>query len=151
MDESPNDLDQLFRQAAQNAAGLAHVLDPTKAVERGTKRRRFARRRRGALSGLVVLVAVVVFLVPLPRLHPFGFGPAQQREGSTRADHFEPGRDGLHCDNVARDWDRPAWGRDTGRLPARLVHRGEPRRVVAARDRSVSHWYRYLRRHRPHN
>ena len=74
MDESPNDLDQLFRQAAQNAAGLAQVLDPAKAVERGTKRRRFARRRRGALSGLVVLVAVVVFLVPLPQLHLFGSG-----------------------------------------------------------------------------
>ena len=81
MDESPNDLDQLFRQAAQNAAGLAHVLDPTKAVERGTKRRRFARRRRGALSGLVVLVAVVVFLVPLPRLHLFGFGSARSAKG----------------------------------------------------------------------
>jgi len=74
MDESTNDLDQLFRRAAQNAAGLAHVLDPTKAVERGTKRRRFARRRRGALSGFVVLVAVVVFLVPLPQWHLFGSG-----------------------------------------------------------------------------
>jgi len=72
MDESPNDLDQLFKEAAQNAAGLAHVLDPTTAIERGTRRRRFARRRRGALSGLVVLVAVVVFLVPLPQLHLFG-------------------------------------------------------------------------------
>lgn len=72
MDESPNDLDQLFKEAAQNAAGLADVLDPTTAIERGTRRRRFARRRRGALSGLVVLVAVVVFLVPLPQLQLFG-------------------------------------------------------------------------------
>jgi hypothetical protein len=42
------------------------VLDPSKAIERGTIRRRFARRRRIALSGFVVVVAVVVFLVPLP-------------------------------------------------------------------------------------
>lgn len=81
MDESSSDLDQLFKEAAQNAAGLAHVLDPTKAVERGTKLRRFARRRRSALSGLVVLVAVVVFLVPLPQLHLFGPGRTHSTTG----------------------------------------------------------------------
>jgi hypothetical protein len=75
MGESSNDIDQLFKDAAQHAAGLAYVLDPAKAIERGTLRRRFARRRRIALSGLVVLVAVVVFLVPLPQLHLFGSGP----------------------------------------------------------------------------
>jgi hypothetical protein len=82
MDESSNDIDQLFRQAAQHAAGLAYVLDPAKAIERGTLRRRFARRRRIALSGLVVLVAVVVFLVPLPQLHLFGSGPLRPTPGS---------------------------------------------------------------------
>jgi hypothetical protein len=66
MDENSNDIDQLFKEAAQHAAGLAYVLDPSKAIERGTIRRRFARRRRIALSGFVVVVAVVVFLVPLP-------------------------------------------------------------------------------------
>jgi hypothetical protein len=81
MDESRNDVDQLFKEAAQNAAGLAHVLDPTKAIERGTERRKFARRRRSALSGLVVLVAVTVFLVPLPQLHLFGSGFARTATG----------------------------------------------------------------------
>ena len=81
MDESSNDLDQLFKEAAQNAAGFAYVLDPSKAIERGTRRRLFARRRRTAVSGLVVLVAVVVFLVPLPQLHPFGTSPANSSNG----------------------------------------------------------------------
>jgi hypothetical protein len=48
------------------------VLDPTKVIERGAKRRRFARRRKMTLSGAVVLAVVVVFLVPLPQLHLFG-------------------------------------------------------------------------------
>ncbi|MGO9962861.1 MAG: WD40/YVTN/BNR-like repeat-containing protein [Acidimicrobiales bacterium] len=74
MDESPSDVDQLFKEAAHGAGGLAHVLDPTQAIERGTKLRRYARRRRNALSGLVVLAAVLVFLVPLPQLHLFGPG-----------------------------------------------------------------------------
>jgi len=74
MDESSSDVDLLFKEAARGAGALAHVLDPTQAIERGTKLRRFARRRREALSVLVVLVAVVVFLVPLPQLHLFGSG-----------------------------------------------------------------------------
>ena len=72
MDESSNEIDQLFRAAAEHAAGLDYVLDPAKAIERGNRRRKFARRRKNALSGLVVLAAVVVFLVPLPGLHLFG-------------------------------------------------------------------------------
>ncbi len=83
MDESSSDVDQLFKEAARGAGGLAHVLDPTKAIERGTKLRRFARRRRNALSGLVVLVAIVVFLVPLPQLHLFSSGGT----GSTTGNH----------------------------------------------------------------
>ena len=83
MDESSNDLDRLFKEAAQNAAGLAYTLDPSTAIERGTRRRLFARRRKTAVSGLVVLVAVVVFLVPLPHLRPFGTGPANSSNGSS--------------------------------------------------------------------
>jgi hypothetical protein len=82
MDESSSDVDQLFKEAARGAGGLAHVLDPTKAIERGTKLRRFARRRRNALSGLVILVAVVVFLVPLPQLHLFGPGGTASTTGT---------------------------------------------------------------------
>ena len=81
MDENSNDIDQLFKEAAQHAAGLAYVLDPSKAIERGTIRRRFARRRRIALSGFVVVVAVVVFLVPLPQLHLFGSIPTRTAKG----------------------------------------------------------------------
>jgi hypothetical protein len=81
MDESSSDVDRLFKEAAQSASGLAHVLDPTKAIERGTKLRRYARRRRTALSGLVVLVAVLVFLVPLPQLHLFGSGSTHGTAG----------------------------------------------------------------------
>ena len=81
MDESSNDLDRLFKEAAQNAAGLACVLEPSKAIERGTRRRLFARRRKTAVSGLVVLVAVVVFLVPLPQLRLFGTSPANSSNG----------------------------------------------------------------------
>jgi len=83
MDESSNEIDQLFKDAAQHAAGLAYVLDPTRAIERGTKRLRFARRRKMALSGVVVLAAVTVFLVPLPQLHLFSSGPAPTSPGST--------------------------------------------------------------------
>ena len=83
MDESASDVDQLFREAALSAGGLAHVLDPTRAIERGTRLRLFARRRRNALSGLVVLVAIVVFLVPLPQLHLFG----SNGTGSTNGHH----------------------------------------------------------------
>lgn len=72
MDENSNDVDRLFKQVAQNAGGLAAVLDPAKAMQRGAKRRRFAKRRRLAASGAVVVALVVVFLVPLPRLHLFG-------------------------------------------------------------------------------
>lgn len=74
MDEGPNDIDRVFKQTAERAAGLAHVLDPEKAIERGANRLRFARRRKIALSGVVVIAAVVVFLVPLPQLHLFGHG-----------------------------------------------------------------------------
>ena len=63
MDEDSDHLDQLFKDAAQNAAGLAEMLDANKAIERGTRRRTFARRRKTALSGTVVLVAVVDKLV----------------------------------------------------------------------------------------
>ncbi|MGA3216733.1 MAG: hypothetical protein ABSD97_13730 [Acidimicrobiales bacterium] len=74
MDESSDDIDQIFKRAAQHAAAIACVLDPTRAIERGAKRRSFARRRKMALSGAVVLALVVVFLVPLPQLHLFGTG-----------------------------------------------------------------------------
>jgi hypothetical protein len=82
MDESSSEVDQLFKEAARGAGGLAHVLDPTQAIERGTKLRRFARRRRNALSGFVILVAVVVFLVPLPQLHLFGPGGTATSNGN---------------------------------------------------------------------
>ncbi len=146
MDESSSDVDQLFKEAARGAGGLAHVLDPTKAIERGTKLRRFARRRRNALSGLVVLVAVVVFLVPLPQLHLFGPGGPK----STTSGHPNTSPLGSTAPTTAVTGIGPR-GRDTGRLSADLVHSGQPRRVVDARDRSLSHGFRDLRRHRPHN
>jgi len=74
MDENSNNIDQLFKQTARHAAALAEALEPTKAIQRGTRRRVYARRRRLALSGVVVLAAIIIFLVPLPQLHLFGTG-----------------------------------------------------------------------------
>jgi len=83
MDESSTDFDQVFRDAAQHAAAFAYVLDPSKAIERGIQLRRFARRRRAALSGLVASAVVIVFLVPLPQLHLFGSDKAHTSTKST--------------------------------------------------------------------
>ena len=83
MDESSNEIDQLFKAAAQHAAGLDYVLDPTKAIERGNRRLKFTRRRKIGLSGLVVLAAVIIFLVPLPGLPLFGSGSTRTMKGST--------------------------------------------------------------------
>jgi len=90
MDEDSDHLDQLFKDAAQNAAGLAEMLDANKAIDRGTRRRTFARRRKTALSGTVVLVAVVVFLVPLPQLHLFGSSPAHSGNGQHHSSTSSP-------------------------------------------------------------
>jgi hypothetical protein len=55
--------------------------------------------------------------------------------------------DGLRDDNVAC----PARGHDPRRLPADLVHGGEPRRVVDARDRSMLDRFWDLWRNRSHD
>ncbi len=83
MDESPDEIDRLFKEAAHRAAGLAFVLETTEVIERGRRRLRYARRRKLALSGLVVLAMVVIFLVPLPQLHLFGSGTSSTSPGSS--------------------------------------------------------------------
>ncbi|MGA2528957.1 MAG: hypothetical protein ABSG36_07310 [Acidimicrobiales bacterium] len=83
MDENPHGIDHLFKETARHAAGLAEALEPTKAVRLGSKRRVRARRRKIALSGAVVLAAVVIFLVPLPQLHLFGSSPRRVATSSS--------------------------------------------------------------------
>lgn len=68
MDDYPAEFDQLFKEAAREATRAAAVLDPTEAIERGTKRRRIVRLRK-QVSGLIVLLVIAAIVVPLPQLH----------------------------------------------------------------------------------
>jgi hypothetical protein len=69
MHERSNEIDRFFQEAAQQASRVAYVLDPSTAIDRGTRRRRLARFRRQLIAGFAVLATVAAILVPSARLH----------------------------------------------------------------------------------
>ena len=81
MDESPSDVDQLFKERHTVPVAWRTFSTPLRR-SKGARSYAGSRRRRNALSGLVVLVAVVVFLVPLPQLHLFGTGGTASTTGT---------------------------------------------------------------------
>ena len=69
MDDYPPEFDQVFKEAAREATRAAAVLDPTEAIERGTKRRRIARLRKQTTVAFVAVLVIAAIVVPLPQLH----------------------------------------------------------------------------------
>jgi len=80
MDENSNDIDQLFKEAAQHAA-VSRTCSTLEGDRAGHHTTQVRPTSEDALSGFVVVVAVVVFLVPLPQLHLFGSSPTRTAKG----------------------------------------------------------------------
>jgi hypothetical protein len=76
MSDAPDDdFTRFLNELKQDAGRLApQLLHPGEALQRGWMLRHRAKRRRRVGAGLVLAVAIVVFLVPLPRLNLFSGG-----------------------------------------------------------------------------